>query len=198
MSFSRLIVFQLPLNSFRITNHRYKQCVNRWVWLCFSKIYLHKQVIGQILAADCSLATLELGFWLIEIEEMETYYNAISVCVCVCVWICVIVSISFIFEDTAMRWNYKGSSEKHFHGLLILTFIYPKALICQLLQVIIHIFFVYHLIPRIVLFQKLLVFSLLISYVSSNLSVIKIILLEYFYRQWSVLSGLLLFIKWLV
>ena len=34
--------------------------------------------------------------------------------------------------------------------------IHPEALTCQLLQVIIHIFSVYHLIPRIALFQKLL------------------------------------------
>ena len=200
-------------------------------------------MVGQILAADCSLATLDLTFWLIEIEERETYYRAMSVCVC----ICVVVSISFIFEDTAaaaksrqscltlcdtrdgsppgspvpgilqartlewvaisfsnarkwkvevkslsrvrplanpwtaahqsppsmgfssgvplplIGWNYKGSSEKYIHGLLILIFIHPKVLICQLLKVIIYMFSVYHLIPRIVLFQKLLVFSLLIS-----------------------------------
>ena len=53
-------------------------------------------MVGQILAADCSLATLDLTSWLIEIEERETYYRAMSVCVC----ICVVVSISFIFDDT--------------------------------------------------------------------------------------------------
>ena len=63
-------------------------------------------MVGQILAADCSLATLDLTFWLIEIEERETYYRAMSVCVC----ICVVVSISFIFEDTAAAAKSRQSS----------------------------------------------------------------------------------------